>query len=171
MHCLSINATEKRGAALMRKARPPPPPTTLYRRLRKWGFSATNHASGPVAPCSSPLSGGALVGRFGCGMPLNMAVPCPENRHGSPTTSPPGLQSLLTLASTWGEFPLAMNHALTGLVWPMRRTLTSSLGGSSIGPNGNRSPHRWERLICGWTSRLAGMAWQRRTAQSSKTAC
>ena len=100
-----------------------------------------------------------------------MAVLCPENRHGSPATSPPGLQSLLTLASTWGEFPQAMNHALTGLAWPMRRTLTSSLGGLSIGPNGNRSPHRWERLICGWTSRLAGMAWQRRTAQSSKTVC
>ena len=76
--------------------RPALPPTTLYRRLRKWGFSATNRLSGPVAPCSSPLSGGALVGRFGCGMPLNAAVLCPENRHGSLTTSPHGLQSLLT---------------------------------------------------------------------------
>ena len=64
--------------------------------MRKWGYSETDHASGPVAPCSSPLSGGALVGRFGCGMPLNAAVLCPENRHGSPTTSPPGLQSPLT---------------------------------------------------------------------------
>ena len=106
MHCLSINATEKRGAALMRKARTPP--TTLYRRLRKTPISATNHASGPVAPCSSPLSGGALVGRFGCGMPLNMAVLCPENRHGSPTTLPPGLQSLLT--TTQSETVYSHDH-------------------------------------------------------------
>ena len=128
-------------------AKGPHPPDNLVPQVAENPISATNHASGPVASCSSTLSGGALVGRFGCGMPLNAAVLCPENRHGSPTTSPPGLQSLLTLASTWGEFPLAMNHALTGLAWPMRRTLTSSLGGSSIGPNGNRSPHRWERLI------------------------
>ena len=90
----------------MRKARTPP--TTLYRRLRKTPISATNHASGPVAPCSSPLSGGALVGRFGCGMPLNMAVLCPENRHGSPTTLPPGLQSLLT--TTQSETVYSHDH-------------------------------------------------------------
>ena len=143
----SAGGVDAGSSAHAKGPHPPPPPTTLYRRLRKWGFSATNHAAGPVAPCSSPLSGDALVGRFGCGMPLNMVVLCPENRHGSPTASPVGLQSLLTLASTWGEFPQAMNHALTGLVWPMRRTLTSSLGGSSTGPNGNISPHRWERLI------------------------
>ena len=67
----------------MRKARTPP--TTLYRRLRKWGFSATNRLSKPP--------GDAQAIAPGLPRPVDLVAEIPANGrwHGEKTPGSPRL--------------------------------------------------------------------------------